>query len=326
MLEFRAAMRAGFITAALLISAPIHAFAKEDAMLLLDHPLVDTVWHMGRAEQVDVEQLRADVEKADHLLLGEKHDNPLHHEKQAFMVSMVREAEKSGQLVFEMADSGHKEILAAVTPDVIDKLGRAINWEERGWPDWESYQPIAEEALAASMRFKPGNPERSLMMQIGRGGDVPNEALADLRWEVRYSQAQKDDLLDELYYSHCEMMERDKLSGLVTMQRLKDAFIGRAMRQDRLEGETSILIAGNGHTRKDRGVPMFLDDGENILSVALIEVVRDEHDATTYPSFDPALYDYVWFTPRLDETDPCDRFREQLEDMKSKMGAGHGKK
>jgi hypothetical protein len=29
-----------------------------------------------------------------------------------------------------------------------------------------------------------------------------------------------------------------------------------------------------------------------------------------------AQYDFVWYTPRVDDLDPCDRFKEQLEKMK----------
>ncbi len=115
------------------------------------------------------------------------------------------------------------------------------------------------------------------------------------------------------------MMGRDAVKPLVGMQKLKDAFMARALREDRKADDVAILIAGNGHTRMDRGVRMFLDKTEKVASVALIEVVRDRTDATDYPAFDAKLYDYVWFTPRVDEVDPCETFRAQLEAMKSKM-------
>jgi hypothetical protein len=31
-----------------------------------------------------------------------------------------------------------------------------------------------------------------------------------------------------------------------------------------------------------------------------------------------APFDYVWFTPRVDLVDPCERFREQLRQMRSR--------
>ncbi|WP_319531088.1 hypothetical protein [uncultured Cohaesibacter sp.] len=68
------------------------------------------------------------------------------------------------------------------------------------------------------------------------------------------------------------------------------------MRQERASSEVSVLIAGNGHVRRDRGVPMFLDASDKAVSIALIEVIRGQTDPQSYSAFDPKLYDYVWFT------------------------------
>jgi uncharacterized iron-regulated protein len=64
-----------------------------------------------------------------------------------------------------------------------------------------------------------------------------------------------------------------------------------------------VLIAGNGHVRKDRGVPWYLAQlrpAARIVSIGLIEVEDDLDDAG-----DDLPYDYVWFTPRVDDADPC---------------------
>ena len=44
------------------------------------------------------------------------------------------------------------------------------------------------------------------------------------------------------------------------------------------------------------------------LTLALVEVAADREKATDYPSFDPDLFDFVWFTPRVDDKDPCAAF------------------
>ena len=300
-------------------------YAEENTMLLADHPLAGSLWHMATKEKTDVNRLRADVEATDHLLLGEKHDNIAHHDRQALMVSMLREAGKSGVLVMEMAEQKHRKVLAELEPEGLDGLGDAIEWQQRGWGDWRDYQPIAEEGYAAGMRLKPGNPDRETLMSVGRGGELTKDQLEDLHWDVDYNDADRESLLDELVDAHCGMMGRESMGSLVRLQRLKDAFMAREMRQTRTDGEVSVLIAGNGHVRKDRGVPMFLNEDDSVLSVALVEVVRDETDPNRYPSFNASLYDYVWFTPRVDEIDPCEKFRKQLERMKGKI-EGHGKK
>ena len=302
---------------------------EEAPMLLTDHPLVNSIWDVKTGNNISKEELFSALPTAKFLMFGEKHDNPIHHEKQAILVKKLRQAGMTGQIVLEMAEQRHQESLDSADLATLDHLGAAIKWKARGWPDWSLYQPILAEALRAGMRVKAGNPDRALMMQIGQGLEADEADLQNIRWERDYTPAHREDLLDELVQAHCGMMERDQLGPLVTMQRLKDAFMGRSMRQGRKKDHLSILIAGNGHIRKDRGVKMFLDETDSLLTVAMIEVVREETNPTDYPSFDPALYDYIWFTPRVDEIDPCEKFRSQLEAMKSRMqkpDAGKSKK
>jgi uncharacterized iron-regulated protein len=76
-----------------------------------------------------------------------------------------------------------------------------------------------------------------------------------------------------------------------------------------------ILIAGNGHIRKDRGVPWYLarrDPGARVVTIGLLEV-RDE---VLRPPAD-LPYDYVWFTPRVDDDDPCAAHKGELQRLRS---------
>ena len=76
-----------------------------------------------------------------------------------------------------------------------------------------------------------------------------------------------------------------------------------------------MLIAGNGHVRKDRGVPTALARlGEaGVLSVAFTEVQQGETDPSGYAVEWHAAtlpFDYVWFTPRATDADPCEGMRK----------------
>jgi len=72
-----------------------------------------------------------------------------------------------------------------------------------------------------------------------------------------------------------------------------------------------VIIAGNGHVRKDYGLPNHID--RKTLSVGLIEVQKDQNAAQSY---DLERFDYTWFTPRLDDEDPCQKYKKALEKMK----------
>ena len=78
-----------------------------------------------------------------------------------------------------------------------------------------------------------------------------------------------------------------------------------------------MLIAGGGHVRRDRGVPTHLArhaPGTTVASVALLEVDPDAAAPADYAArFDGALpFDYVWFTARGDDTDPCGKLQKTL--------------
>jgi uncharacterized iron-regulated protein len=70
-----------------------------------------------------------------------------------------------------------------------------------------------------------------------------------------------------------------------------------------------VLIAGVGHVRRDVGVPRMLPDGD-VVTVAMIEV---RGEMTAPPSL---AVDYAWITPRVDDQDPCERFRRDLERLR----------
>ena len=51
-------------------------------------------------------------------------------------------------------------------------------------------------------------------------------------------------------------------------------------------------------------------------TVALIEAAQRRGHAVLVTTAERLPFDAVWFTPRLDDEDPCERFREQLEGMR----------
>jgi hypothetical protein len=82
-----------------------------------------------------------------------------------------------------------------------------------------------------------------------------------------------------------------------------------------------VLIAGAGHVRRDYGIPTYLASSTpeaSVISVAFLEVSQDRLEPTAYvgrfgrPTFP---LDYVWFTPRVDDDDPCVAFEEQLKKL-----------
>jgi hypothetical protein len=88
--------------------------------------------------------------------------------------------------------------------------------------------------------------------------------------------------------------------------------------------DSAVLVAGGGHARADRGVPWqlrLMAPGRSALAVGLLEVIPDEADPAAYVAAfhtDAMPFDVVWFTPRMDESDPCEVYAEQLRRAKQR--------
>lgn len=286
---------------------------KPQPLLLNEHPLVETIWDVKAKKRITLAELKSKIKGIDHVMLGEKHDNPRHHQIQAQMIDVLGKAGQKPFIVFEMIGPDKTEIIDNARLDYVEQLGVALEWKENGWPDWSIYQPIAETLLRHDMSFMPGAPDYALLVTIGHGGAMPPSIGKELRWEQTYNEQQAESLMQELERGHCNQLERISLEPLAWMQRLKDATMGAFMRVAKFRNRGSVLIAGTGHTRKDRGAPWFLDKTSSRVGLAMYEVVRGQEDATTYPEFNPALHDYIWFTARVDEKDPCQEFKNQLD-------------
>jgi len=107
---------------------------------------------------------------------------------------------------------------------------------------------------------------------------------------------------------------------MVDVQWARDARMAASLARGG-QRDGGVLIAGAGHARRDRGVPVHLArqaPGAGIASVAFVEVdpaaVKPGDYAARFAS--AALpFDYVWFTPKIDEADPCEKFKQSLESI-----------
>lgn len=303
---------AGFVlaAAALSILTLSPAGASVERLLLQNHALTDSIWDTQTGLQATEADLLSAAAEARWVLLGEKHDNPEHHRLQARIVDAIGAAGRQPALVWEMAEPAHAQTLRAATVETVDGLGDALSWEARGWPAWSAYQPIAEAALKHGMTMAPGNASPEATRAIGRGQPLSATETDRLNWNLEYSEAQLEELTGILAASHCGVLPQRALPGMAEVQRLRDAWMSASLR-DADSGDGAILIAGGQHVREDWGVPWRL--GEEVFSLAFIEVTRGEEIAETYPSFDAAQFDFVWFTARVDEEDPCEKVRRQLK-------------
>jgi len=285
------------------------------------HPLVGKLWRPAERRFVTSDEAVTAALAADAVMLGETHDNPDHHALQAWMVRRLIAAGKRPNLVFEMLDpdQGRRldEHLAAHPGDAAG-IGAAVAWTESGWPDWALYQPIAEAALDAGGHVIAGNMARTTTRAIARA-TAPAGTLEELGIADELDAATLVDMKAEIQDDHCGLMPEAALGGMVKVQRARDASLARAAAAALSPGIPVVLIAGGGHIRADRGVPLHLArfaPAAKRLAVLFQEVTADRAEPDSYGADFPGgvlPYDLVWFTPRAEREDQCDKLAEQMK-------------
>jgi len=295
------------------------------------HPLVGRIWDVNEARFLDGPELIDRLASHRFVLLGEKHDNADHHRLQARIVEGLVAAGRRPAVAFEMLSVDLGPVLTETLAQASvrsDTVREAVRWDESGWPEWKLYRPIFEAALRAHLPIAAADLGRSSSESIhrhGLGGLGPT-VLVRLGLDAPLSQAQRQAMASEIWEAHCGHAPEHLFERMVDMQCARDAHLAREIVEASLlpHADGAVLIAGTGHVRRDLGVPIHLvrlAPKAAVASVAFLEVVPGQSSPEQTFGDRPdvtAPFDYVWYTPRVDDRDPCQTFRERLHQMHEK--------
>ena len=296
-----------------------------------DHPLAGRIWLPAHRRFDEPDAVLAALRSAPFVLLGEKHNNVDHHRIQAWLLKgMLREGRRPA-VAFEMFTADQEEVLGeylAAHPGDAAGLGDALAWTESGWPDWENYQPVVQTAIDGGAPLLAAGLSRGQLRAIARQGveALGGEQVSALGLEQPLPPEQTAGLRVEIMATHCNQLPESMIDPMVTITAAKDAFMAAALVRgaQMASRDSAVLVAGGGHARADRGVPWHLRrmaPGRSAVAVGLLEVVQGEVDPADYVAAfhtDAMPFDFVWFTPRTDESDPCEVYAEQLRRAKQR--------
>jgi uncharacterized iron-regulated protein len=290
----------------------------ESALLFADHPLTEKIWDVKAQRFVDRQQLLADAQQSDYLLLGETHDNRLHHQYQAWVIDGLHAQGKSAAVAFEMITQGQIAPLAGRQPDSSEALIAELNKLKTTWRYEQFYRPVFDSVLKAGYSVHAASLDRDAIMAIARGGaaHIPAE-YKPLLEQNAFSTEQEASLREEIKESHCGMLGDKMADAMVRTQRVKDAVMTDSLIKHSAV-DVRVLVAGSGHGRSDRGVPLYLRSqaaDARIVSIAWMEVAPDLPVVADYAERWGGAqlpFDYVWFTARVDRPDPCESFRRHM--------------
>jgi len=275
------------------------------------HPLTETIWDLNTGARSTQGSLFGALRAARFRLLGEVHDNPAHHTIRLGLLDALAGSGLKPAVAFEQFDRAHDKALqqllaaGAVTAEAV---AQAVQFDRKGW-NWDLYRPLVEAALRHRLPLRAANLSRAEASRIAKEGMTALGAprISQLRLETVWS-AEKDRALREIVYEgHCRAIPEPLTTNIAAAQRARDATLAEALLEPPSDG--AVLIAGNGHVRRDLGVPLYLRQAlpdARIASLGLLEVENGKDQAADYFAEGPErTYDFAWFTPRAAREDPC---------------------
>jgi len=235
-------------------------------------------------------------------LLGEVHDNARQHRLRLAALERAVAAGWRPAIVMEQFDresQGEIERARRERPrdaqHVIDLAASGAS----GW-NWSFYRPVVAFALAHDLPLIAGNLSNADAARIVRGGYAavfdPATIAAlglDRPVDARLEAAQEREIDD----GHCHALPPTMWPRMARAQLARDAVMAAALRRHAQGG--AVLLAGNGHVRRDIGVPRWLGaDAERALSIGFLE----EGGSTPTTAFDAVVR-----TAAEARSDPCAR-------------------
>ncbi|MBI3827608.1 MAG: ChaN family lipoprotein [Candidatus Rokubacteria bacterium] len=278
-----------------------------------EHPLAGRIWDSAGARFVTAEALVGRLTAARFVLLGEKHDNPDHHALQVWVLRALLAAGRRPAVAFEMLTPDQETALArhlAGAPDDVAGIASAVGWARSGWPAWSLYAPLFETAVRARLPVAAANLTSAQVRALLDGRSLDPTLAARLGLDRPLDGAAAAAMTQEIREAHCGTIPESRLAVMVAVQRARDAVMAARLVERATDGG-AVLVAGAGHVHRDGGVPVHLVAGAAGATVAGVGFVEVQDGEPRVPDY-RAPFDYVWFTPRLDDDDPCRGLREKV--------------
>lgn len=260
--------------------------------------LAGRIWDARAGQFIGEDSLLARLRAARYRLLGEVHDHPRHHAIRAHLLERLAPTE----VFFEQLDLEHDGAVreAQRTGADPDALARAGRLDEKGW-GWPLHRPLFAAALAAGHAVRAANLSRADARRIVMTGKAEGATLPE--WPAAADGRMRREIED----SHCGVLPATIVPAMALAQRTRDATLAAVLSG---AAGAAILLAGNGHVRRDLGVPRYLARGATVVSVGFLETRDGDTDPRAYARGAGGVpaYDYIWFTLPQPRPDPCKDF------------------
>jgi len=259
-----------------------------------DNVQLGQIIELSSGQALSPGQLVQRLADAPRVLVGEKHDNPDHHRLQLWLLRALESRRPQGSLLLEMLEPQQQALVDAQKGNAspATDLPKALGWQP-GW-DWALYGPIVREALGQPYPLLAANLSPDEIRQAYRQPTTPPG-------ERSNAPAVVQALLAQVRAGHCNLLPESQLPAMLAVQQQRDRRIAERLLA---APQPALLLTGSYHARKDLGVPLHLADLDDKAEGKVL--VLTEVGAAV----EPAMADFVWYTPATPEQDYCAQLRK----------------
>jgi uncharacterized iron-regulated protein len=235
-------------------------------------------------------------------LLGEVHDNPEGHALRLEKIADIVRSASQPVIAMEQFDREKQAALSAAQQDCPDAACVIAKAGGKGW-DWDFYKPVIDLALRQRIPLVAANVSPQDARLVVRDG-LSAALSAKLRdaYGLNAGVPSEVDAIqrEAVFQGHCRMAPKAVLGGMVSAQVARDVWMAHVLREH--SQSTVLLLAGNGHVRRDAGVYHWLSPEERLRTQVHAYLEAPDGD-------DAALFDQIHPIAAVKREDPCAAFR-----------------
>ena len=234
-------------------------------------------------------------------LLGEVHDNPEGHALRLEKMTEILRSAPQPVIAMEQFDRERQADLSTAQQECPDAACVIARAGTKGW-DWDFYKPVIDLALRQHIPLLAANVSPQDARVVVRDG--LNAALSAPLRKAFGLDAGVPAAIDAIqreavFQGHCRMVPKSALGGMVLAQVARDVWMAHVLREH--PQSTVLLLAGNGHVRKDGGVYQWLSPQERQRTQV--------HGYVESPqAADAVWFDRVYEVAPVVRDDPCSAF------------------
>lgn len=230
------------------------------------------------------------------LLLGEQHDAPEHQTLQREVVQALAARGQLAAVVMEMLEQGRQTSgLDASADESLVRSTLAWTQEDRNGWSWRVYGPVVMAAVRAGVPVVGGNLPRERM----------REAMADASLDSLLPEAALQQQREAIREGHCGLLPQTQIAPMTRIQLARDKSLASSALAQLSPGKTVVLVAGNGHVRRDLGVPQYLPPAQAHRVVMALA-------GPPSPQTPSRQADALWHTPPVPAQDHCAALKKQM--------------